>query len=339
MRTPLRRPLLQRFVPALSLVAIAVMAACSETPSVAPSQPLRPSGTIGSMAMVNCGASFRLISTEQDSLMTQYGIPNTVDTVDVCEAWTGSDYSYQATAVGSSDNVPGFVDSVQTVTYQGGSVTGYTESANAAAPASPVGSTAFDMLFADSSTRLASLDYPYYGVSSPGVVSTDPRLCRPLVICLDSTPRDSILASRSTMAANSALVPSASRNVAPPRFAKHGLLRHGLRALVDDADEIAPSKEGYRRFRAVHGKETIVRSIDPNTQLLVAEESDGPSDTTFTNHVWAHTAGGYVRDHSDLETIETVNGKKLRNHTRIVFQKVRISDPAFPALSTPVSTP
>jgi hypothetical protein len=79
-------------------VTVVVIVACSDTPFVAPSHLTRPSGTIGSMAMTSCGASFRMISSEEDSLMAPYGIPNTVDTVDVCEAWTGSDYAYQATA-------------------------------------------------------------------------------------------------------------------------------------------------------------------------------------------------------------------------------------------------
>ncbi|MGI8546777.1 MAG: hypothetical protein ACR2M1_05495, partial [Gemmatimonadaceae bacterium] len=65
----------------------------------------------------------------------------------------------------------------------------------------------------------------------------------------------------------------------------------------------------------------------------------GPSDTMYTRHAWVQTVGGYVRDHSDFETTETVNGKKLRSHTRIAFQKVRVTDPAFPALSTPVPIP
>ena len=329
MHDPLGKLPSSRLLLLLTLAAIAVMTACSDTPTVAPHQMLHPSATL--LDMSSCGASFRMISTEQDDLMTPYGIPNTVDTVDVCEAWTGSDYAYQATAIGSSDNVPGFVDSVQTITYQSGNVTGYTQSANAAAPASPVGASSFDMLYADNSTRQASYDYPYYGISSP-----DPATCiQPPcpVQSLNTTARltDGTTTPGDATTASNAPTPSASGNVVP-QFAKHGLLRRGVRALVDDADEIARSKEGYRRFRVVHKGETIVRSIDPKTQLLMAEESDGPADTMFTTHVWTQVAGGYVRNHSDFETVEQVNGKRLRSRTRVAFQKVRISDPAFPAL-------
>ncbi len=164
---PTQRSLLRQL--SILALSVAALAACSETPA-APASTTRASGDLLNTA--SCGASFRMVSSEQDDLMSQDGVPNTVDTVDVCEQWTGNDYAYQATAVGSSDNVPGFVDSVQTVTYQNGSAAGYTQSANAAAPASPVGSTAFDMLFADDPTRQASYDYPYYGISSP-----DPSTC------------------------------------------------------------------------------------------------------------------------------------------------------------------
>lgn len=324
-----------RLMQVLMSAVVAAAIACSDTQIGPPHQAVQPSATL--LDISSCSASFRMVSTDHDALMAPYGIGTTVDTVDVCETWTGSDYAYQATAVGSSDNVPGFVDSVQTVTYQSSNVTGYTQSTTEAAPASPVGSTSFDMMYADDATRQASYDYPYYGVSSP-----DPDACiqQPCAVqSLNTTARLTNGASTgSAEATNSTPTPSASGN-AMPQFAKHGLTRRGVRALVEDADEIAPSKEGYRRFRAVHGKETVVRSIDPKTQLLMAEESDGPSDTTFTTHVWARTTGGYVRDHSDFDIAEVVNGKKLRSHSHIAFEKVRISDPAFRPLSTPISTP
>lgn len=89
--------------------------------------------------------------------------------------------------VGSSDNVPGFVDSVQTVTYESGNIIGYTQPANAAAPGSPVGSTSFDMLFADNSTVQTSYDYPYYGFSSPDPAACTQPLCA--AMSLNTTAR------------------------------------------------------------------------------------------------------------------------------------------------------
>jgi hypothetical protein len=318
---------------AVAAAAIAVAIACSDTTLVAPRRSLQPAPTLINMS--SCGASFRMISSETDSLMAAYGIANTVDTVDVCEAWTGSDYAYQATAIGSSDNVPGFVDTVQTVTYQDGAVAGYTFSNDDAAPATSVGSTSFDVMYADDATRSASYDYPYYGVSSP-----DPSTCIQQPCELQSrSPNASATAAvsdRATAPAKASLATDAtSRNassMAVPPFAKHGLHRRGVRALVDGADEISRSREGYRRFRMVQRGLTLVLSIDPKTELLVAEESDGPADTAVTTHKWAQVAGGYVRDHSDVETVEWIGGRRIRSRTSVLFQKVRIGDPGFAAL-------
>lgn len=152
---------------ALILLASAAVAACSDRQGVEPMRLIPSTGTLGSMAATSCGASFRMISTEEDTLMTPYGIANTVDTVDICETWTGSDYAYQATEVGSSDNIPELPDDIQTSTYENGYVTGYSGSGSPTATASSVGATAFDFLYADDATRQASYDYPYYGVASP----------------------------------------------------------------------------------------------------------------------------------------------------------------------------
>jgi hypothetical protein len=271
-------------------------------------------------SMTSCGASFRMIANEQDSLMAPYGIPNSVDTVDVCESWTGADYQYQATAIGSSDEDPVLVDSVQTTTYQNGLVTGYTPAGNPAAPASSVGATAFDFLFADNSTRQASYDYPYYGVSSP-----DPAACLQPPCPLASRAINPPAVNITTPSMNTAL----------PPFTRHGLTRVGIRALVDNSEELTPSPEGFRRFRTVFRGETITRSIDPRTQLLVAEETSSSTDTMKVVHTWIAVPGGFVRDHSDFVTVELIDGKTLRSRSTISFQKVSVTDPAYALIKGP----
>src|SRR6266513_2542448 len=100
----------------LTLAAVAVFACNDRSPAAGPNRPPVPSGA-GSMASMSCAASFRMIAVDPDSLMAPYGLPSVVDTIDVCEAWTGSDYTYQATLAGSADNIPNFPDTTSTVTY------------------------------------------------------------------------------------------------------------------------------------------------------------------------------------------------------------------------------
>lgn len=293
-------------------VAIAIaLTACSETPSVGPARaPVNAAHSLA--AMSSCGASFRMIARDDDSLMAPYGIMTTTDTVDVCETWTGSDYQYQALAVGSSDNLPDFVDSVQSVSYNAGNVTGYAPSGSESAPASAVGATAFDFLYADAATRQASYDYPYYGVGSPDQSA-----------CLQAPcPNMSVVATSTSSEASDTL----------RRYAKHGLTRRGVRALVENAEEISASVEGYRRFRSVRGRETIILSVDPRSQLVMTEESRGPSDTMVTKHLWKRVAGGHVRHRSESEIVEVIDGKRIRNKSAVTFQRVRITDPRFPPL-------
>jgi hypothetical protein len=243
-----------------------------------------------------------MITTDSDSLLAPYGIPSNSDTVDVCETWNGSDYVYQATTSGSSDNVPGFPDTVLTVAYGSGYVTGYDATTGVASGASPVGQTAFDFVKADAATRQASYDYPYYGVSSPN----PSRLLR-----IQAYPLQAATAADSEP------------------FGRHGLTRKGVRALVDSAEEISPSTQGYWRFRSIRGDRTVILSIDPNTQLLVGEDDETPDGTAHIVHTWSQVPNGFVREHSEIESVERINGRLVKNLSRIDFQKVRINDPAF----------
>lgn len=270
--------------------------------------------------MTSCGASFRMISTEDDSLMAPYDIMRTVDTVDVCESWTGSDYQYEARMVGSSDNVE-VVDDVQSVSYASGYITGYDASGGTTVSSVDAGPTAFDFMNADDATRQASYDYPYYGVSSPDGGCTG---CVALISLSNAAPGDT--SAKQTI------------TVGLP-FGRHGLNRAGVRALVNGADELPRSKEGWRRFRKTAAEETTIFSVDPATQLIVAEEIAGRADTMWVRHAWRRVAGGYVRERSDMEIVDRFAGKRIRNRSTLVFQNVRVTDPRFPTLKGPETTP
>jgi hypothetical protein len=259
--------------------------------------------------------------------MIPYGIGQTIDTVDVCESWTSSDYDYQVVEVGSSDNVPGFTDTVQTVAYQSGYVTGYTLNGANAADAGSVGATLFDLMKADASTRQASYDYPYYGVSSH-----DPTTCLqpPCPVAMRAAARE--LPTGATKSSPSGV--RANAVAQDSLFTRHGLSRRGIRALVNGSDEITPSAQGYRRFRTVQGDAVITRSIDPITQLLMEEASNSPKENMRVAYKWAKVVGGYVLNRSDYVSIETINGKLVTSFGSVELQNVKITDPAYPRLGS-----
>jgi hypothetical protein len=313
---------------------ITIVLGCSEGDTISPQSKLN-SAAFSFVPMSNCGASFRVIANETDSLLVQYGIENTVDTVDICEAWTGSDYDYQVVGVGSSENVPGVMDTVQTVTYQGGYVTGYTETGANAADPSNVGPTAFDFMKADNSAVQASYDDPYYGVSShdPGVCIHPP--CAEQSIGVAQAPP--------AAAASRLVVPGAVRlDIIPGQdtlFRRHGLTRRGVRALVDASEEIAPSAQGLRRFKQVKGTTTIVRSIHPLTQLIMAEEWTTPDEDMRMTHQWTRVAGGYVKDRSKYVSVQQIEGRAVTSTGTIQLTNVHITDPAYPPLHSLGATP
>jgi len=313
---------------AIVLVGVSVLAACSDARnSLSPNPPV-PSGSGRLQAMTSCGASFTVITDETDSLMTPYGIGTSSDTVNVCESWTGSDYDYQVSGAGSSDNVLGFADTVQTVAYQSGYVTGYTQSGAVAADPTNVG-TLFDFVVADDPTRQASYDDPYYGVSSH-----DPSTCL-------QPPCPVMLRAQAALPAGDivALRPSGGRSNAAVQdtlFTRHGLSRKGVRALVNTADEITPSLQGYRRFQTVKNGVTTLRSIDPVTQLLMVDQIISPSENMVVTHKWTKVTGGYVMDRSDYVSTETINGKPVTTFGSVRTNNVRIMDPAYPPLSLPI---
>jgi len=291
------------------LIGLTVLIGCNERePTVSQARQV-PNG-IGPMATMSCSASFRMIAVDSDSLMAPYGIPSVVDTVDICESWTGSDYTYQATLAGSADNVALFPDTIPVVAYQNGYITAYDAANNISSDATSAGGTSFDFVKADASTKQASFDYPYYAISSP-----------------DPTPSSCIQAPCPAMLRSAPQSAARDEQAMPPDH--HGLRRRGFRVLVDSAAELPPSADGLRRFRSLRGNRDYIRSIDPKTELLVAEEEWSSTDTSRITHTWRKVPNGYIRQHSDIESVDLVNGRWVREHSQIDFTKVHIHDKTF----------
>ena len=116
------------------------------------------------------------------------------------------------------------------------------------------------------------------------------------------------------------------------KFAKHGLKRRGVRALVDDAEEVGRSAEGNRRFRKQRGGAEVTLTLDKNTELLVGEETKTPTGTTKATHTWKKDKrGGYAREQSVVESVETVGGRSVRSRTTTTLSNVALNTDGSPS--------
>lgn len=287
---------------AITVCVVALLVqACSDS---LPSAPTDPHPQIAADVIPNpnpncTGVSYTMITTEDDSVMAQYGIPAETDTVNICENWVGNDYTMQAVVAGSSENLPTGRDTIQAVNYQSGTVTGAGANGSTVATQS-VGQTSFDMMNADAALRQASYDSPYYAITSAnegGACVPPPGQRCPLV---------------------------ATRDPNATAFTGHGLTRQGVRALVNGASEIALSPEGHRRFQHVSGKVTTVWTVDEDTQLLIGEDVITPTGRLQATHFWKQVGPRYVRDHTDITDVDVVNGRSVPSHAVITFVNVHL---------------
>jgi hypothetical protein len=265
--------------------------------------------------------------------MSQYGIPATQDTMAVCETWVGNDYTTQVAIAGSSENQLIVADTVQGLSYSGGTMVSRAADGSQVGAATGVGgSTLFDFMSADASQVQASYDNPYYGVYAPAGGDT----CAPTVLICPAAAL-SISPSATPSSASSAttgidaltLSRAALDAAASPdtsKFRKHGLHRAGTRALVDDMTEIAATAQGHRRFRKVRDGEEIILSIDPATELLTGEETHGNGGRILrAKHTWKRVAGGYYRTRTDVEDEEQIHSRRFVNHSTIQIKGLRIN--------------
>lgn len=290
--------------------ALAVgFAACEEAPSLG----TRTVGPKAATVSADCGASFTMVISETDSLMARYDWPTAVDTVSVCETWTGSDYDHRLRRVGSSDDSIAAPDSIPEVRYGAGILTGYAADGGVGSDPSTPAPTAFALMNADSATIQASYDDPYYAVYSPDPGGGGAGDCLDMSIC-------GLSRTGGATASTLAMAPADTQ-----RFRQHGIGRRGVRALIDGMEEVERSPAGERRFRGRRGGAQITLTVDPATQLLVGEEAllaDG--SRSRTRHVWRRVAGGYVRDRLESDEDELIDGARYHSTATVRFLDVRI---------------
>ena len=303
-------------------LAYSVFVSCTDV--TLPGPKLTAPGARSAFVSGSCGATYSIVTYETDDLMAQYGIPPTQDTLSVCETWSGSDYAAEALVVGSSETSVLVPDTVQGVRYANGSVTG--QAANGGNVGSPttIGPTLFDFMYADASQRQASVDNPYYGIYAPDACP-GMDVCTPL---MSSSPAPSSPASGgggllapSLAAMHAAAMPDTTK------YRKHGLHRAGVRALVDEMNEVDPSPTGERRFRHVKRGDEITLSVDPATQLRTGEETRSKEGRVHrARHSWKKTSHGYLRIRTDTEDEEVVRGQRFLSRSTLTLRNLRIND-------------
>jgi hypothetical protein len=317
-----RRPSSRLFV---ALLTLGVLWACSDiVRPVADAGPEVSPGPARSVVdAASCGVSFVAVTYHDDGVLAQFGIPSSQDTVHVCETWTGSDYTVRTTFIGQ---VPGAFEvpgAGGTTLYQGGTVSGYDANGGAVHAPVGVGSTAFDFMAVDAATQAAAYDDPYYAVYAAGCADPQQLVC-------NASLRASEGAVQNAVGSTNAGTADSSKKSPDGHFAKHGLTRRGIRALVNDASEIAKSPDGDRRFRKVMGDTEVIFTVDKVSALLIGEESRAPGRESKAKHHWKKNNGSYTRERTDIELTEHVGTKTFVSRKSVVLLNVTRGQPVAP---------
>lgn len=171
------------------------------------------------------------------------------------------------------------------------------------------GSSLFDAVNADSYQIQASYDDPYYGIRALGGTVGGGGSCPPNCEMAKGRP------SRNNVAFGE-----------HEKFTKHGIRRKGVRALVDNMEEMPKSPDGNRRFgrNDRHGKHVI--EIHPSSELLLGEELVAPDVRIASKHKWKRVKDGFVREQTTIETRDG-NGAMI-GKSIISITKVKLNEPA-----------
>ncbi|HKG95105.1 MAG TPA: hypothetical protein VKA84_24520 [Gemmatimonadaceae bacterium] len=294
----------KRFVALGTIFGGAVAAACTGDYLLAPTA---PPGSALALNSFSCGVTYTAEIVSADSELATYGIPTRTDTVQICETWTGSDYQAQVTLTGSSRPAD-VLDTSKSIQYSGGMVSGYAADGGASEEPVAVGATAFDVVDATQAERDASYADPYYGV----VVSEQPE--NPPPTC--GTPETGPCKLN-----DGGGVLSVVRGLGA-QTNDHGLKRGALKALLREAEEVDRSAAGHRRFKFVRGDEERITEIDPQTELISAQEVRSPRGWTRARLQWTKQRGKYVRERMDTESEDVVDGQAFRS--RVSLRLLRI---------------
>ena len=269
-----------------------------------------------------CGVSFAMTVTEEDPELAEDGLPlEATEDVQICQTWTGSDYQFQVVTTMDTENTSSSVpDTVQAVAFAGGQLLAG-DAAGSLIGQEPIDATLFDAVNAPQDLRDASFDDPYYGVSGGGGGGSS---------CPDP---QQIQCEQPEMVDGG---PAA----APGRFERHGIKRRGVRALLDQAEELPAVVPGLRRFLMRRGELTTEYHLDRTSQLLVREIHSAPGQTLTVSHEWAESLSkrprsskapwpNFVRRRTNIEARERVDDRDVLSRTTITYRRVVVNGVAL----------
>lgn len=313
----------------LSLAAGALIG-CTESPQDALTSPDGP--RLADAA--SCGVSMTVVTADEDTVLAQYDVPLVIDTARVCETWTGTDYEVRVENVGGSETWAGRTpDDVQGFDYRSGSVTALASPTQVLDSPDEIGPSLFDFAKVDDVTRQASFDDPYYAIRAYDAAPPPDAPCDPAVMLCGVAPVATRVtqagAPRTSAAAPLALDLTRSAQMASKdttKFRKHKLKRGGLRAILEEADEIGAPKDKFRVFKKYKAdkNETTTYTVHAATELLVEEETDSPEMRTVQKHRWRKVPGGYVIGRMYIEDEERENGKSKKSRSTMEFLDVKV---------------
>ena len=314
---------IRRISRALGAMIICTVAACS--PGDEASGPrARAEGRVGvNLIGGGCAVSFAMTVTEQDPELAEDGLPlEATEDVSICQTWTGSDYQYQVVTTTDTENSSSSVpDTVQSVAFSGGQLLAGEAAGNLVAQ-EPIDATLFDAMNAPQYLRDASYDDPYYGVTGGGGgggLCPDPTQ----IIC---SPQPALIEGGSTTLGG--------------RFERHGITRRGVRAQLDQSEELPALVPALRRFRVQRGEVTTEHHLDRQSQLLIREIHEAPGQTLTVTHEWQESLSkrppqsrapwpNFVRRSTSIEARERVGDEIVLSRTTIKFRRVVVNGVAL----------
>lgn len=307
--------------------------------------PVRSSPRPLGAALANCAVAYEIVSLDEDSEEQEMGIPPQLDSLSVCQTWTGSDYEVRIAQVGSYDALlaPG-ADVPTAVQHAAGTLT-FDPAPGVEAPSTVQSGTVLSFLKADAALVAAVQSDPYFNVLAPGECdggdatsglcapadsSTPPEPpCEPVLvgghyILCDGEPMGQQLDLTGAAPAGSAVRAALVQGLGRQR-GRHGIRRPGVRELVEDAIEVERRGRRHRRFRRVEGDNTITLTVDEPTGLLIEQAENAPGRSVRTVNRWRKVIGGYALAETEYVAEDRdANGRNISSRGRSELRNIRV---------------
>lgn len=270
-------------------------------------------GVASELQQFPCVLQYTVVSLDEDSVLLRHGIPTTVDTTEVCQTWTGTDYDLHTVEVGSSMNHDVIRPSpVAGTEWHSGVLRTLDTAGREVEGALVVGGRSMDVLGIDEATQAAVADDPYASVVVPGecvvedgetFVSCSADACADELIVCDGEAATMSLSSQ-PLETRDASKYSVAERARQPR-----IVRKGIRRRLEHFTEQPSAVSGRRVFtRGAAGAEERI-TIHAATQLPILYETRSARDHVRQAFAWRQSKGMFVRSETSEEYAELKNGR------------------------------